>query len=251
MSQFETILFEKQDGIAYITLNRPQKLNAYNTRMRDDLYDVLGAIKDDPDVRVVILRAAGEKAFCAGADLSEFLTAPSPLVARQVRWERDVWGRFLSVAQPVIAAMHGFVLGSGMEMALCCDIRIASADAQFGLPETTLGIIPAAGGTQTLPRVIGRGKALEMLLTGSRLDARQALQVGLINSVVPRPQLMPAAEEMARRIASYEPLAVRAVKEAVVRGLDLSLPDGIKLESQLSANVQCAKRLKQSPNQEL
>lgn len=248
MSQFETILYEKQDGIAYITLNRPQKLNAYNTRMRDDLYEVLGAIKDDPDVRVVILRAAGEKAFCAGADLSEFLTAPSPLVARQVRWERDVWGRFLAVAQPVIAAMHGFVLGSGMEMALCCDIRIASEDAQFGLPETTLGIIPAAGGTQTLPRVIGRGKALEMLLTGSRLDSRQALQVGLVNSVVPRPQLMPAAEEMARRIASYQPLAVRAVKEAVIRGLDLSLPDGIKLESQLNANVQCAKRLKQSPN---
>ena len=251
MSQFETILYEKHDGIAYITLNRPQKLNAYNTRMRDDLYEVLGAIKDDPDVRVVILRAAGEKAFCAGADLSEFLTAPSPLVARQVRWERDVWGRFLTVAQPVIEAMHGFVLGSGMEMALCCDIRIASADAQFGLPETTLGIIPAAGGTQTLPRVIGRGKALEMLLTGSRLDASQALQVGLIDSVVPRPQLMPAAEEMARRIASYQPLAVRAVKEAVVRGLDLSLTDGIKLESQLSANVQCAKRLKQSPPQEL
>jgi len=250
MSQFETILYEKQDGIAYITLNRPQKLNAYNTRMRDDLYEVLGAISDDPDVRVVILRAAGEKAFCAGADLSEFLTAPSPLVARQVRWERDVWGRFLTVAQPVIAAMHGFVLGSGMEMALCCDIRIASADAQFGLPETTLGIIPAAGGTQTLPRVIGRGKALEMLLTGSRLDARQALQVGLINSVVSRTQLMPAAEEMARQIASFEPLAVRAVKEAVVRGLDLSLPDGIKLESQLSANMQYAKLLKQSPPQE-
>ena len=250
MSQFETILYEKHDGIAYITLNRPQKLNAYNTRMRDDLYEVLGAIKDDPDVRVVILRAAGEKAFCAGADLSEFLTAPSPLVARQVRWERDVWGRFLTVAQPVIAAMHGFVLGSGMEMALCCDIRIASADAQFGLPETTLGIIPAAGGTQTLPRVIGRGKALEMLLTGSRLDAGQALQVGLVNSVVPRSQLMPAAEEMARRIASFDTMAVRAVKEAVIRGLDLGLPDGIKLESQLSANMQYAKLLKQSPPHE-
>src|SRR3972149_5812585 len=155
MSQFETILFEKQDGIAYITLNRPQKLNAYNTRMRDDLYDVMGAIKDDPDVRVVVLRAAGEKASCAGADLSEFLPAPSPLVARQVRWERDVWGRFLTVAQPVIAAVHGFVFGSGMEMALCCDIRIASADAQFGLPETTPGIIPAAGGPQALPRGAG------------------------------------------------------------------------------------------------
>ncbi|MBI2957313.1 MAG: enoyl-CoA hydratase/isomerase family protein [Chloroflexi bacterium] len=243
MNAFETVLYDKQDGVACITLNRPQKLNAYNMRMRDELYEVLGAIRDDPEVRVAVLKAAGEKAFCAGADLSEFLTAPSPIVARQVRWERDVWGRFLGVPQPIIAAVHGFVLGSGIEMALCCDIRIASDDAQFGLPETQLGIIPAAGGTQTLPRVIGRGKALEMLLTGSRLDSRQALYLGLVNAVVSRPELLPAAEKMARTIASYDPRAVRAVKEAVVRGLDLPLADGIKLESQLSANVQCARRL--------
>lgn len=242
MSGFETVIYDKQDGVAYVTLNRPQKLNAFNTRMRDDLYEVLGALKADPEVRVAILRGAGEKSFCAGADLSEFLTAPSPIIARQVRWERDVWGRFLSVPQPVIAAMHGFVLGSGIEMALCCDIRIATEDAQFGLPETTLGIIPAAGGTQTLPRIIGRGKALEMLLTGRRMNARDALEAGMVNRIVPRDRLAAEAEEMARLIASFDPLAVRAVKDAVVRGLDLALPEGMRLESQLSANVQCVRR---------
>jgi len=244
MSAFQTVLYDKEDGIAYITLNRPQKLNAYNTQMRDDLYEILGAVKDDSEVRVAILRAAGEKAFCAGADLSEFLTAPSPLVARQVRWERDVWGRFLAIPQPVIAAMHGFVLGSGIEMALCCDIRIATDDAQFGLPETTLGIIPAAGGTQTLPRVVGRGKALEMLLTGSRLNAEQALHAGLLNQVVSRKDLAETALKMAQKIASLNPDAVRATKEAVTRGLDLGLSDGVKLESQLSANLQCRVRLR-------
>src|SRR4030067_2448380 len=124
--------------------------------MRNDLYEVLGAIKDDSEVRVAILSGAGEKAFCAGADLSEFLTAPSPIVARQVRFERDVWGLFLSLPQPLIAALHGYVLGSGIEMALCCDLRIASEDARFRLPEASLGIIPAAGGTQKLPRTVGR-----------------------------------------------------------------------------------------------
>lgn len=242
MSAFEAILYDKVDAVAYVTLNRPQKLNAYNMRMRDELYEVLGAVTDDSEVRTVILKANGDKAFCAGADLSEFLTASSPLAARRARWERDVWGRFLAVPQPMIAALHGFVLGSGIEMALCCDIRIASEDAQFGLPETSLGIIPAAGGTQTLPRAIGRGKALEMLLTGSRLNSAQALQSGLVNSVVCRAELLPAAEKAARTIASCDPRAVRAVKEAVLRGLDMSLPEGIRLESQLSANLQCLKK---------
>ena len=162
MDGFQIVTYEKIDSIAYVTLNRPEVLNIYNTQMRDELYQILGAIKDDPDVMVAIFRGAGEKAFCAGADLSEFLTAPSPIIARQVRWERDVWGLFLSLPQPVIAALHGYVLGDGIEMALCCDLRIASQDAQFGTPEVGLGIIPAAGGTQTLPRIVGRGKALEM-----------------------------------------------------------------------------------------
>ncbi|MBM3148712.1 MAG: enoyl-CoA hydratase/isomerase family protein, partial [Chloroflexi bacterium] len=154
MGNFDTLIFEKIDSIAYITLNRPKVLNAYNMRMRDELYQVLAAIREDTEVRVAVLKGAGDKAFCAGADLTEFLTAPSPTVARQVRWERDVWGLFLSCPRPLIAALHGYVLGSGIEIALCCDIRIASDDVQFGLPEVALGIIPAAGATQTLPRVV-------------------------------------------------------------------------------------------------
>ncbi len=242
MSGFETVIYEKQEGLAYVTLNRPSKLNAYSIQMRDELYEVAGAITGDDEVRVVIVRGSGEKAFCAGADLSEFLTAPSPTVARQVRWERDVWGRLLSIPQPLIAALHGFVLGSGIEIALCCDLRIASDDAQFGLPETTLGIIPAAGGTQTLPRVVGRGRALEMLLTGRRMNAAEALQAGLVNQVVPRNTLPAEVGLVAQKIASFNPAAVRACKEAVVRGLDMGLAQGLALESQLSARVAALKK---------
>ncbi|GAH53808.1 unnamed protein product, partial [marine sediment metagenome] len=179
MSNFETIIYEKLDGVGYIALNRPHALNAYNLKMRDELYQVLGSIKDDPEVKVGIFRGAGERAFCAGADLAEFLTAPSPIIARQVRWERDVWGLFLSITKPLIAALHGYVLGSGIEIALCCDIRLASEDAQFGLPEPGLGIIPAAGGSQTLPRVIGRAKALEILLSGRWIKAEEAHRLKL------------------------------------------------------------------------
>jgi len=237
MSTFEVIIYEKQDGIAYITLNRPHALNAYNIKMRDELYEVLGAIRDDPEVEVVILKGAGEKAFCAGADLTEFLTAPSPVIARQARFARDIWGLFLSIAKPIIAVLHGYVLGSGMEMALCCDIRLASEDARFGLPETGLGIIPAAGGSQTLPRTIGRAAAMEMLLTGRWLTASEALRYKLVNRVVPRPDLLPAAETLARKIKSYDPLVVRYVKQAVTRGLDLTLPEGLALETRLGQQL--------------
>ena len=238
MSAFETIIYEKQDAIAYITLNRPKVLNVYNIKMRDELYQVLGAIKDDPDVSVVILKGAGDKAFCAGADLTEFLTAPSPIIARQVRWERDVWGLFLSLPQPVIVALHGYVLGDGIEMALCCDLRIASEDAQFGTPEVGLGIIPAAGATQTLPRTVGRGKALEMLLTSRRINAEEAYKAGLVNRVVPREELLPTVEEIARKIASYDQMAVRNAKQAIVRGLDLPLEEGLELEKRLASSAQ-------------
>ena len=235
MSAFETLIYEKKDSIAYITLNRPKVLNVYNIQMRDDLYQVLGAVRDDPDIAVAIFKGAGDKAFCAGADLSEFLTAPSPIIARRVRWERDVWGLFLSLPQPVIAALHGYVLGDGVEIALCCDIRIASSDAQFGTPEVGLGIIPAAGGTQTLPRIVGRGIALEMLLTGRRLDAQEAYKVGLVNRVVPREQLIATAEEIARKIASYNQMAVRSAKRAVAMGLDLPLNESLQLEKRLAS----------------
>jgi enoyl-CoA hydratase len=237
MSAFEVIIYEKQDGIANITLNRPHALNAYNIRMRDELYEVLGAIKDDTEVEVVILKGAGEKAFCAGADLSEFLTAPPPVFARQARFVKDIWGLFLSIEQPLIAALHGYVLGSGIEMALCCDIRLASDDARFGLPETGLGIIPAAGGSQTLPRTVGPAAALEMLLTGRWLTAPEALKVKLVNRVVPRPDLLPTAEKLARKIRSFDPLVVRYAKQAVVRGLDLPLAQGLTLEDGLARRL--------------
>ena len=237
MSAFEVIIYEKQDGIAYITLNRPQALNAYNIKMRDELYEVLGAIKDDPEVEVVVLKGAGEKAFCAGADITEFLTAPSPIIARRARFERDVWGRFLSIEQPVIAAMHGYVLGSGIEMSLCCDIRLASEDARFGLPEPGLGIIPAAGGSQTLPRTIGSAAALEILLSGRWITAEEARRLKLVNRVLPRPDLLPAAENLAKKIQSFHPQAVRYAKQAVTRGLDLTLTEGLALESELGKRL--------------
>ena len=242
MSDFETVIYEKNDDIAYITLNRPQVLNVYNVRMRDELYQVLGAIKDDPTVLVAILKGNGDKAFCAGADLSEFLTAPSPTAARQVRWERDVWGLFLSIPQPVIAALHGYVLGSGIEMALCCDIRIASEEAQFSLPEVGLGIIPAAGATQTLPRVVGRSRALEMMLIGDRLDAKRALDIGLVNRVVPRNELLSTAENIARKIASLDFSAVQSAKQAVLRGLDLPLSEGLEIEKNLASLLRHKRR---------
>jgi enoyl-CoA hydratase len=237
MSNFETIIYEKEDGVGYITLNRPQVLNAYNIKMRDELYEVLGAIRDDPEVRVAILKGDGERAFCAGADLSEFLTAPSPIIARQARWTRDVWGLFLSIPQPLIAALHGYVLGSGLEMALCCDIRVASEDAQFGVPEMGLGIIPAAGGSQTLPRVIGRGYALGMLFSGQWVKAAEARRLKLVNQVVRRSELLPTAEELANRIKGYNPLTMRYAKQAVNHGLDLSLEQGLELEANLAAGL--------------
>jgi enoyl-CoA hydratase/carnithine racemase len=230
---FETIIYEKSDHIAYVTLNRPQALNAYNIKMRDELYEVLGAIRDDPEVRVTILKGAGEKAFCAGADLTEFLSAPAPVFARRARFARDVWGRFLGIQKPFIAALHGYVLGSGIEMSLCCDIRLCSEDARFGLPEVALGIIPAAGGSQPLPRTIGRSNALDMLLTGRWLDATEAKHLKLVNQVVARTDLYPESQKLAATIADFDPRAVALAKQAVTRGLDMSLAEGLQLERRL------------------
>jgi len=239
LSYFDTLIFEKKDSIAYITLNRPNVLNTYNTRMRDELYQVLSAIKYDNEIRSVVLKGAGERAFCAGADLSEFLTAPSPTIARQVRWERDVWGLFLSCPRPIIAALHGYVLGDGIEMALCCDIRIASDDAQFGLPELGLGILPAAAGTQTLPRVVGRAKAMEMMLTGTRMSAKEALDIGLVNKVVSKNELYSTADKMAQQIAQFNPVVVNSIKQAIMRGLELSIGQGLEIEKLLASTLLC------------
>jgi enoyl-CoA hydratase/carnithine racemase len=235
MIGFETVLYEKKDSIAYVTLNRPQALNAFSVRMRDDLYEVLQAIKADDEVRVAVIKGAGDKAFCAGADLKEFLTAPSVVKARQIRSIRDLWRLFLSVPQPLIAALNGYVLGSGIEIALYCDLRIATPATIFGLPEVSLGILPAAGGTQTLPRILGLSGALDMLLTGRRLTGQEAFDKGMVSRIVPTETLLATVEELATKIASANPKAVRNAKQAVIKGMDLTLDQGLDLEWRLAA----------------
>jgi len=235
MNGFETILFEKDGrGIARVTLNRPEALNAFNVRMRDELYEVLSAVRIDDEVRVVIIKGSGDKAFCAGADLKEFLTVPSAVAARRIREIRDLWRLFLQIPQPLIAVLHGYVLGSGVEIALFCDLRIASDDVVFGMPEVSLGILPAAGGTQTLPRILGLSRSLDMLLTGRRMDGPEALSCGMVTRLLPREQLLESAEELAVNVASFDPDVVRQAKKAVIQGMDMTLDQGLDLERRLA-----------------
>lgn len=233
MSVFETLIFEKRNTIASITLNRPEVMNIHNMAMRDDMFEVLSAIREDDEVRVVVFKGAGDRAFCAGADLGEFLTAPPPAAAREVRFDADLWYLLTHMPQPLLAAVHGYVLGSGIEIALGCDLVIAAEDARFGLPEVGLGIIPAAGGTQTVPRAVGSNRALEMILTNRWIETEEALRIGLVNRVVPRDRLEKTTEESAAQVASRDPLVVRSVKQAVLRGLDLSLEQGLELERRI------------------
>lgn len=234
MAGFETIIYEKdQLGVARLTLNRPDALNAVNLQMRDELWSAFEAFRDDPGARVLVLRGAG-RAFSAGADISEFGTAPSYVEARRARQERDLWDLLLHLPKPVIAALHGYALGAGLEMALLCDLRVAAEDALLGLPEVSLGYIPSAGGTQTLPRAVAPGVALHMILSGDPIDAAEAYRLRLVQRVVPRGQLDAAADAWARALASRPARALSYAKEAVVRGLDLSLREGLALESQLA-----------------
>jgi enoyl-CoA hydratase/carnithine racemase len=226
---FETVIYEKQNGLGRVTLNRPDLLNVYNTRMRDELWEILCAIRDDPTVRAMLLNGAG-RAFCAGADLTEFGTAPSVAVAREVRWTRDVWGLLRDLEIPTIAALHGYVIGSGLELALLCDLRVAAEGTQFRFPELSLGFIPAATGTQTLPRLVRWGVSLEMLLSGAWVDHEAALQAGLVNRVVSADRLLSAAETLAFTMMSRNPLAIRLAKEAMYRGAELPLSEGMQVE---------------------
>ena len=236
MTPFSALLFEKKGAVAHISLNRPHALNAYNIQMRDDFSEVLAAAEDDPDVRAVLITGQG-RAFCAGADLTEFGAAPSQAVARQVRWERDVWGQLVRLPKPVVVAMHGYCIGSGVEIALLGDLRLAGEDTIFALPEVQLGMIPAAGGTQTVPRNVPPGTAMELLLTGRRFDAAEALAMGLITRVVANDDLIDAAWAVADATAALDPRAVAAAKTALTLSSDLSLADGIALETRLAASL--------------
>jgi enoyl-CoA hydratase/carnithine racemase len=231
------VLYEKHDDgrVAVVSLNRPDVLNAYNVEMRDALYETLLAVRDDPEVRFMLLRGNGP-AFCTGGDLSEFGSAPSPLVARQTRWRRDVWGTLSSLPKVTIAAVHGFVVGGGFEMALLCDQCVASSDAHLSLPETGLGMIPGVAGTQTLPRVIGAGRAMHLVLSGNALTATEARQIGIVNRVFANKRFRASALTQAKRLARLSPRLVAALKTTVWRGMDLSLEEGLRLEKcQLSA----------------
>ena len=241
MNSFETIIYHKAESIAFVSLNRPTVLNAYNLRMRDELYQVLEAVRDDSDVKIAVLRGGG-RAFCVGADLTEFGTAPSQIIAREVRWERDVWGLILSISKPLIASMHGYCLGLGLELALLCDLRIAAQDAVLGMPEIGLGMLPSAGGTQTLSRVLGVSYALEMLLTGRYLTASEALDLGLVGRVVTLESLDEEVLKLAQRLLSIPEAALRAGKEAVHQGLDLPLEDALGLETRLSLATLLSRR---------
>ena len=237
MAGFETILYTKEEGIAQIALNRPQVLNAHSIQMRDEMHEALEAMRDDPDVRCILLRGEGDRAFCVGADLTEFGTAPSRVIARQVRWERDMWGLLLSIDKPIVAAVHGYVVGSGVEMALLCDLRIASEDAIFQMPEVGLGMIPIAGGTLMLPRILGIPGALDMLLSGGRIDAARAFEVGLVHEVVPRDRLLEEAFALAKRLSSFPAHVTKAMKQAIRRGMDLPLEQALDLEMHLATSV--------------
>jgi len=232
------VLYEKADGgLAWVTLNRPDVLNAINMRMRDDLWEIVHAVRDDPDVRAVVFRGAGERAFSAGADISEFGTAPSLAEARRARRERDLWGFMLRLEKPLVAAIQGYALGAGIELPMCCDVRIASDDARIGLPEVSLGYIPSAGGTQTLPRLVPPGVAMQMILTGDPIDAATALRYGLVQAVVPRERLYAEAEAIARRMAAQPEGAVALAKRALAAARELSLSAAVRVESNLAARA--------------
>lgn len=230
--------FESKDGIALITLNRPEKLNAMHEAMWAEVIQAWDRFSADPDLRVAVVRGAGEKAFSAGMDLKERAGTGDPRA-------RDFWdsakaqdlGRRESIWKPMIAAVQGYCLAGGFEIALACDIRICSEDAVFGLPEIKRGFFPGTSGTIRLPRIVPLGLALEMLYTGEPIHAEEAFRSGLVNRVVPRAELMTAAETLARSIADGPPLAIQAVKEVVLRGLDLSLSDAIRFEAGFRALV--------------
>lgn len=231
------VRFEREGDIAFVTLDRPERLNAVSMAMRDALWGVLTALRDDPTVRCAVFSGAGDRAFSAGADITEFGSAPSLMDARGARQQRDLWGVMSTLEVPLIAAIQGFAYGAGCEMSMYCDLRVASEDARFALPEVTLGYIPSAGGTQTIPRHAPLSEALRMVTTGEPLTAAEALRAGLVHAVVPRDDLLATARGWAERIASTDPAATRAAKRAILEGIDLPLADGLALERRLSDAV--------------
>jgi enoyl-CoA hydratase/carnithine racemase len=229
------VLVEHNAAVAWITLNRPQAMNAINEDLRAQLPAALRAADADPAVRVIVIRGAGERAFCAGADIKEFADAPSPAQFRIARRLGHWVDAFDAAKKPVIASIHGYCLGGGLEMALACDIRIAADDATFALPEVSRGTLPGAGGTQRLSRMIGLGRALDMLLSAERINATDALRVGLVTRLASRSELATQTQQLAERIAGHAPIAVMFAKEAMRKGTAPEFANGMQYEADLRA----------------
>jgi enoyl-CoA hydratase len=236
---FENILYEKKSSIAYVTVNRPKVLNALNAATMAELRTAFEDARDDVSVRVVVLTGSGEKAFIAGADISE-LQKLSPVEAKAYTHRgQAVLDLMENLGKPVIACINGFALGGGCEVAMACTMRIASENAKLGQPEVKLGVIPGYGGSQRLPRLVGKGMAMQLNLTGEIISAQEALRIGLVNEVVAAAELLPRAEAIAAKIIANAPLAIRYCMEAVNKGMEMTLAEGLFLEATLFA-VTCA-----------
>ena len=236
---YKTIIYDKKEHVVWLTLNRPKVGNAVNLELANELVDACRAINQDDEVRAVIISGVGET-FCSGCDLTEFRSAP----AHGLKNANAASLSSTAVAGlncSVIAAVNGDALGAGLELALSCDIRICSENAHFGFPETSYGLIPGGGGTQRLPRIVGKGKAMEMVITADPIDAAETYRVGLVSKVVPRQKLSTEAEEIARKLCLRGPIAVRYAKEAVNKGVDMTLAQGLRLEADLSFLLQSTK----------
>jgi enoyl-CoA hydratase/carnithine racemase len=229
----ENVLYEKRGAIAYITVNRPKVLNALNQRTWQDLRAAFADARDDADVRGVILTGAGDKAFIAGADIGELAQTTAIEAEGSSTYGQEVLNLIENLGKPVIAAVNGFALGGGCETAMACTIRIAAENAKFGQPEVKLGVIPGGGGTQRLPRLVGKGRALQVILSGEMISAQEAYRIGLVNEVVPAAELLARAEGILKQILSNAPLAVKYSLEAVNKGLETSQPEGLSLEAAL------------------
>ena len=230
---FQNILFEIKNKIAYITLNRPDKLNALKWQTMQELQQALTSVKDDANAGGVILTGAGEKAFAAGADIGE-LAQQTPVSAKEFSLQSQEILRFIErFPKPIIAAVNGFCLGGGSELALACHLRVASEKAKFGQPEVNLGIMCGNGGSQRLPRLIGKGRAIELLITGNMIDAAEAHRLGWVNHVTPPDKLIAKCEEILQTVFKKGPIAVKLTLEAVIHGLEMTLEEGAQLESNL------------------
>jgi enoyl-CoA hydratase len=241
---FENLLFDMDNGFATLTIHRPDKRNAVDKATVAEIDRVLTEVEKNPDTRVFILTGTGEKAFVAGADIQELAMRDSILGRTESRHRQEVYTRIEQLPIPSIAAINGWALGTGLELAMACTLRVASSTARLGQPEVKLGIIPGAGGTQRLPRLVGMGRAMEMILTGEPVSAESALAMGLVNRVVAPDTLMAEVRQLAKILASRPKLALQYAKEAVLRSSDGSLAEGLVLESYLHA-LSCATRDKQ------